>query len=80
MTHVFETRPERSRKTIKNGNTRYLTEFDLLRERAATSREHSALSVQKLLLLLRPRLIRVIYPSSLGWFWLKVRFALHACT
>lgn len=80
MTHVFETRPERSRKTIKNGNTRYLTKFDLLRERAATSREHSALSVQKLLLLLRPRLIRVIYPSSLGWFWLRVRFALHACT
>lgn len=50
MTRVFETRPKRSRKTIKNGKTRYLSEFDLLRERAATSREHSALLVQKLLL------------------------------
>lgn len=73
MTRVFETHPERSRKTIKNGKTRYLTEFDLLRERAATSREHSALLVQKLLLLLRPRLTGLIYPSSLGWFWLRVK-------
>lgn len=71
MTRVFETHPERSRKTIKKlGKTRYLTE---LRERAATSREHSALLVQKLLLLLRPRLTGVIYPSSLGWFWLRVK-------
>ena len=46
MTRVCETRPERSRKTLKDGKIRFVSEFDLQRERAASSREHCALLVQ----------------------------------